>query len=210
MSSKGSGGAAASGRGTGSVSQRAATGNGGSGGEGDFKSPLTRAEKTALENYSGNSFALINARLRGQEKRLSDYNRRTLRNVTSAMDKASLGRDRLVFRGINHEALHAAVASGKLKKGKVITEMAFASATTRFSTARSFATARARGSGSPVVFRIAARKGSKVAELGGLSSISHGSKGLEREVLFQRGSSMRVVKSEMRKGVAVITVRLGR
>lgn len=194
-----SSGTASSGRGTRPRS------NAGSGSGGDFKSPLSRAEKNALENMSGNYFALINARLRGIEKSLSPILRNTLKNAESALSKASLSRSRLLFRGVSSSSLHAQVVAGTLKKGSILTEKGFMSTSEKYGVARNFA-----GKSNAVIFRIQAPKGSKGAKLGGLSNISHGSHNLEREVMFQRGSKLRVVKSQMKGNVAVVTVKLGK
>lgn len=194
---KSSGGPAASGRGTG------ASGSGGDGA--DFKSPLTRAEKNAIANYSGNYFARINARLRGVEKNLDPILRNTNKNLENALNKASLSRQRIVFRGLGDQKLFAQVRDGKLKAGSTITEKAYLSTTTRKSSAERFASTKQ----SPVILRIVAPKGAKGAQIGKLSSISSKSgKNLEREVLFQRGRKLQVVKSEIKDGVAHVTVRV--
>jgi hypothetical protein len=154
--------------------------------------PLSRVEKSAVNDYQNESYRNVNRILRGQEvtgfgnkEKIREEANKTIAGVDKAFTKAPrLKETTKVLRGVNEKDV-ASILSAKNPVGKTLTDKAYVSTTLR------------KGGyylDRKVVMEITVPKGTKVLQ-------PRGGNRREREVLLNRGTKLKVTGVEKRQHV---------
>jgi len=155
-----------------------------------FISSLSKSESSAITSYTGSGYR-VNDYLRGSVSTLKDKYKKTNTDLEKALAKSTLTKGVVTHRAASLEALFGAEGSsiGYIKrhpeslqelKGAVIKDRGFMSTSLNKGTVEGM-------EGSNVMFNIKAPKGTHAAYVESLSIYKE-----ESELLFQKGSSMKV------------------
>jgi len=175
------------GRGSGGGSR----GGGKSGGGGGSGEEWTQAEKDAITTYTTREYASINSGLRSGH--LSEKDQDTVDKLDSALGKKKLKKkavlyeNQQLYRAAAVPEINAALKNKKNIEGLVYTDKAFVSTTREKSAAHNF-----QRSKDSRIFVIHAPKGTRAADVSGLSSFGKG----ESETLLARNTKFKVRKVE--------------
>lgn len=142
-----------------------------------WKSGLSQGEHDAFRTYTGESYGPINAQLRSGQGAKAPI----VKEMDAAMSKASLSEKTVVYRGVSDPGKLG--LGGEKSVGTTIRDPAFMSTSVNGKLAAKYA-----GKGGAVL-KITAPKGAHGASMGGISRYPK-----EHEVLFARGSGVRITK----------------
>ncbi len=157
---------------------------------------LTKSEIESITKYTGDNYVNINNSLRGLDK-MTDSNKIIDENLSSALDKASLPNDVVVYRGTSTEALGDLNGlSPKELIGKTFVEPAY------MSTSTDSTVALETFSGN-VQMTIKAPKGAKGLDVSLVSQFAN-----ESEILFQSGQVMQIQAAEIINDILHIIVKI--
>lgn len=162
---------------------------------------LTKPESDAAMMYQGSEYADINKYLRtkanGAPTSITPGQRKDMKNLTTAFDKASLTEPVVVYRGIRSHSLTWDDAQKMV--GTTVSDPAFGSASLSPLLAKNWAAGSTHAMGTisnPYIsYRINLPKGAKAAVLG--AATGSGSMG-EHEILIQRGALYNVSGAQQR------------
>lgn len=160
-------------------------------------SDLTREQYEALERYTTNEYRNINGSLRGQEIATAE-NQEAIKQMQSALSKASLGEDMTLYRGSCIEELGSSLQglSPEELVGRTYIQQGF------MSTSASELVAKNNFHGNLFV-KVLAEKGANGLDISSLSAFPN-----EAEILFNAGQEMLIEGAEWIDGVLHLIVTL--
>jgi hypothetical protein len=157
---------------------------------------LSQEEIDAIIKYSGNAYSNINNALRGKEV-MTLSNQIISKNLQTALDKARIPHDMVVFRGTSTLGLGSlrSLPTEKLV-GKIFMEPGFMSTSTNNSVAGGIFQGNMQ-------MTIEVPAGARGLDISSVSQFA-----TESEILFQSGTEMYIKKAEMVDGVLNIVVKI--
>lgn len=142
---------------------------------------FSASDVEALKVYTGSEYTAINRFLRGEDAGSAEV-ARNVRALDAALGKAALTDDVTVYRGLDRLGAERLASSG-LRFDQVIVDPAYLSTSRRLEEAREFA------GDNGLLMAITARKGQRGVDVSEVSTMGTA----EREILFARGSKLKVV-----------------
>lgn len=143
---------------------------------------LTAAQRTAIEDYKGSAFRLMNGYLRGGEPKIAKYLVDEIKDLDAALARAQAPRDMRIVRGVGREDPAAKLGQRK----KVLRYDQFASFSLEERTPVTFAEGTPR-----VLIEARVPKGyNGVAYVNRVPDVDH----LEHEFIFRPGTRFRVIE----------------
>lgn len=143
---------------------------------------LTAKEISAVESYTGPSYALINGCLRFEEP-ISDATRAAINGLDTAIAKSVTSRDIVVYRGVD-ETYARTLEARDLATGDFLQDAGFLSTSLDENVARRFL----GSAGGGMLIKIKVRAGSKALDVSPYSKNPD-----EKEFLLSRDAELRVV-----------------
>lgn len=159
--------------------------------EGQGGGGLSASSAEAINDYTGEGHKAINRQLRGVNEATPEVSARILA-LDSALDGRALTETVTLYRGISGVGAQKILASNP-KKGTVLDDPGFMSVTKNTQVARTFA----NQSSNQVTMVISAKKGAKAFDI----SVYSDAGSSESEILFARGSRLKVVKYDSSKKI---------
>ena len=164
-------------------------------GVGSIELNLTQAEIDAIKEYTGDAYININDSLRGLDT-MTDENKIIHDHLSSALDRARLPSDMILYRGASTQGLGALrELSPDELIGKIFTEQAYMSTSTIETVAE--------GIFGDMLMTIHAPMGAKGLDVSSISAFTH-----EAEILFQAGTKMLIIDAKIIDGIHHIVVEI--
>lgn len=161
----------------------------------DWRKGLTADEHQAVRIYTGESFGPMNNSLRDPKTAKTSEKSDLVKKVDGALAKSSLKQDTIVYRGVGDLSKLGIKGDPAHAIGQVIKDKGYTSTSLNPKVAEKYDGA--------AVLRIKAPKGSKGASMGGVSRYPK-----EHEVLFARGSGVKITGVSKKGGRTIIHAEL--